>query len=183
MGIVQKIRERAYQLYESRGKEDGHADEDRLRAEAEFSSAIYFASESGPLRQGEIVTDLMQLVPTARSTKANPEGDIQVHPFAVIVSQDCDLDQDFQARIKLQANTTTAADKLLASVLLCQAADATQLLSTIMGKDVKKRIYQNKDERYQYLREIRPEQDATGRGVPSLILDFKRFFTLSPTDI
>ena len=32
-----KIRSRAYQLYEERGREDGHAMEDWLRAEAEIT--------------------------------------------------------------------------------------------------------------------------------------------------
>jgi Protein of unknown function (DUF2934) len=32
----QKIQQRAYELYEERGREDGHAEEDWLRAEAEI---------------------------------------------------------------------------------------------------------------------------------------------------
>jgi Protein of unknown function (DUF2934) len=35
--ITEQIRCRAYELYEERGREDGHAEEDWLRAEAEFS--------------------------------------------------------------------------------------------------------------------------------------------------
>lgn len=33
---VEKIRERAYELYEARGREDGHEVEDWLQAESEF---------------------------------------------------------------------------------------------------------------------------------------------------
>ena len=35
-GLEEAIRQRAYQLYEERGREDGRAEEDWLRAEAEI---------------------------------------------------------------------------------------------------------------------------------------------------
>lgn len=37
--VTELIRARAYQLYELRGKEEGHADEDWLRAEIEILSS------------------------------------------------------------------------------------------------------------------------------------------------
>lgn len=56
-------------------------------------------------------------------------------------------------------------------------------MASIMGKDIKKRIYQNKDERYQYLRAIEPAQDVLKEGLQSMILDFKRYFTLATDDL
>lgn len=44
-----------------------------------------------------------------------------------------------------------------------------------------RRIEQNKDERYQFLKRITPEQDTLGEGLPELGIDFKRYFTI-PTD-
>jgi hypothetical protein len=38
--LEQQIRNRAYQLYEERGREDGHELEDWLRAEAEASRMV-----------------------------------------------------------------------------------------------------------------------------------------------
>jgi uncharacterized protein HemX len=38
--LEQQIRNRAYQLYEERGREDGHEVEDWLRAEAEVSRMV-----------------------------------------------------------------------------------------------------------------------------------------------
>jgi hypothetical protein len=38
--LEQQIRNRAYQLYEERGREDGHDVEDWLRAEAEISRMV-----------------------------------------------------------------------------------------------------------------------------------------------
>ena len=63
------------------------------------------------------------------------------------------------------------------------ATQAEQFIDTIKGSDIKKRIRQNKDERYQYLRVVQPEQDALGEGFPGLLLDFKRYFTLSTGDL
>jgi hypothetical protein len=38
--LAEQIRRRAYELYEARGREDGHELEDWLRAEAEISRMI-----------------------------------------------------------------------------------------------------------------------------------------------
>ena len=38
--LEQQVRNRAYQLYEERGREDGHELEDWLRAEAEISRMV-----------------------------------------------------------------------------------------------------------------------------------------------
>ncbi len=42
--LEDRIRARAYELYEQRGKEDGHALEDWLRAEAELTSGKHAAA-------------------------------------------------------------------------------------------------------------------------------------------
>lgn len=181
----QKIRESAYGLYESRGRQAGHELEDWYRAEAEMRSLFYFPSASSALRQGEILSNVAQLLPGSSSylQEAEPEVTVQTHPLVVLLSQDCDLFQDFQARQKIESPAMASSDKLLPSLLLCQATEAEKLMSTIMGKDIRKRIYQNKDERYQYLRAVEPEQDALGKGLQSMILDFKRYFTLSTGDL
>jgi hypothetical protein len=38
--LAEKIRRRAYELYESRGREDGHDREDWLQAEAELAAQL-----------------------------------------------------------------------------------------------------------------------------------------------
>ena len=50
------------------------------------------------------------------------------------------------------------------------------------GSHFWKRVKQNKDERYALLRSVPDRLDAQGSGLPSLGLDFKRYFTL-PTDV
>ena len=41
------IRRRAYELYEKRGREDGHAEEDWLRAEAEIFGTVFRQAQTG----------------------------------------------------------------------------------------------------------------------------------------
>jgi len=96
------------------------------------------------------------------------------HDWTVVITQDCDLEQDARAR-----NGKASQDKLLRDVLLCVAQEASTLEAG--GKDIWKRIQQNKDERYQFLERVPPELDALEQGVPELVIDFKQYFTL-PTD-
>ncbi len=52
-----------------------------------------------PLRQGEILSNLIQVVIDLESI-GNEEIviDDKAHPYAIVVSQDCDLDWDYKAR-------------------------------------------------------------------------------------
>ncbi len=43
----QIIRQRAYELYEKRGREDGHAEQDWLRAEAEVLGTVFRKARAG----------------------------------------------------------------------------------------------------------------------------------------
>jgi hypothetical protein len=47
IGAEERIRRRAYELYEERGREEGHAEEDWLRAEAEVGKLASRAAKVG----------------------------------------------------------------------------------------------------------------------------------------
>ncbi len=138
----------------------------------------YIPSEPGKdLRQGEILSGVVQvrLRVGASFSGPDPRELIEVHhEWVITVTQDCDLEQDFRAR-----NGLAGQDKLLPNVLLCLAQDAAK--AQVAGKDVWKRLQQNKDERYQFLERVPPELDALGQGMPELVVDFKQYLTL-PTD-
>lgn len=52
-----------------------------------------------PLRQGEILSSLIQHKLNINSlSSSRPILDPIAHPFAIVVSQDCDLDWDYKAR-------------------------------------------------------------------------------------
>lgn len=144
-----------------------------------MASGIYEPSVlAGPLRQGEILCDLVQpklKVETVGSLEA--EFVLQIHPYAIIVSQDCDLDWDYKAR----AATTT--DKLIPSVLFCEVTTAASLRSSGIQSDIWKRIKINKDERYQFLQKVAEDEDVLQQGLSELGVDFKRYFTLPADEV
>lgn len=98
--------------------------------------------------------------------------------YAVVLSQDCDLEQDFSSR-----NPSGGShDKHIPSILICPAYPAAQVKEgTHLGDEFKmqamnsalyKPILQNNSPRYHFLEGFGEFQ------VPELIIDFKHFFTL-----
>ena len=147
---------------------------------AELKERIYEQSfGNGSLRQGEIVTNLIQLKPNVPSLSTEePEIIPIVHPYAIIVTQDCDLVQDFKPR----SEGSLESDKIIPSILFCEVATAEQLKGRAdIKSDIWKRIRQNKDDRYQFIEKVFSEDDLLGEGLPELGIDFKRYFTI-PTD-
>jgi hypothetical protein len=142
------------------------------------SQQIYAAVPDGSrLRQGELLTDLVQFTLDLATIGQEQPGFFRTtHPFAIIVSQDCDLEQDFHLRTQDKASV-----KRLPSVLFTQAFAAAELRPTVGGSDIWKRVVQNKDERYHYLQMVEPTCDSQKAGLPALVADFKRYFTL-PTE-
>lgn len=141
-------------------------------------SAIYRCSGRGALRQGEIVTDLVQTLVDITSMRTGQELVVQekTHPFAIIMTQDCDLTWDHEARRQ------GVQDRLLPNVLFCEISTAQSIRHADgMNSGLWNRIPRNKDERYHFLQAVPPAADALKCGLPELTLDFKRYFTI-PTD-
>jgi len=137
---------------------------------------IYKTSVAGDrIRQGEILSNVLQVHLSLETlTAAEPVADFKKHPFAIVLTQDCDLEQDFERRQENEEPT-------LPNVLFCEVVTEDELKDAIPGSDIWKRVRANKDERYQYLRAVKAEQDARGEGTPALGIDFKRLFTV-PTE-
>jgi hypothetical protein len=131
--------------------------------------------ESGPLRQSEILSNIVQHVLTLESVGTDqPQVILRNHPLAIVASQDCDLDQDFTAR-------NIGKPPALPSILFFEVTPAMKLAQSLVGSDLRRRLVTNKEERYQVLQQISKEQDAQGEGLVSLGIDFKRYFTV-PTE-
>lgn len=139
------------------------------------------------LRQGEIVSDVIQVHVRAESLAQNAADldlEEKVHPYALILTQDCDLDWDFKARAtepQDQGQENKRQAKLVPNILLCELTTAEDLRPRLAGGDVLKRIRNNQDERYHYLPIVSAAEDRVGAGLPELIADFKRVFSI-PTD-
>lgn len=147
--------------------------------------AIYLPSPpEGPLRQGEIISGLIQARLSLNSVGegSTPIVDILTHPFAVIVSQDCDLELDYKARNGLD---DVKADKILPSILFCHAitADATWNSGCLPGSKERTFFPKNKLERFHFLQKVEPAQDALHEGLPELGVDFKRYFTVPADEV
>ncbi|MGA9999352.1 MAG: hypothetical protein WBQ04_04470 [Candidatus Acidiferrales bacterium] len=155
-------------------------------AEVAHEAQIFVSIGASDLfRQAEILSNLIQRRRSLKSLlpAATPEIIEIMHPYAILISQDCDLERDASARKdEIPDKIDTASDKILPNVLFCEVVTVEQLLAAVpKGKDIWKRIVQNKDERYHVLEKVPPSQDSQGTGLPALGIDFKRYFTV-PTD-
>ena len=134
------------------------------------------AFAAGALRQGEIVSNVLEARLRLETIYASPPVvDYTRHEYAVVVSQDCDLDWDWNARM-----SGDKQDKLLSGILFCEAKPADRLAYE-RGYNRRERnlLRQNRDERYQFLQKVDFESDLQENGVPELVVDFKRYFSLS----
>lgn len=132
----------------------------------------------GQLRQGEIISELRHYKLDVNSIESEqPVFDCETHPYAVVMSQDCDLDWDYRAR-----NGLANEGKLLPSVLFC-VADAALDARPNVEPGLWKKVTQNKDERYHVLTAVSADTDLLSENVPALALDFKRYFTIATEDV
>lgn len=142
------------------------------------------------LCQGEIISHLTQPVPIFNASPteddASPyEVDEKIHPWAIVMSQDCDLAQDCQA-----AQARGKQGTILPNILFCEIKTAEQEISDIARSDAKaaqsqkwKRICQNLESRFHFLERAEPQQDAAAEGLQEFVIDFKRYFTLPPEEV
>ena len=140
-----------------------------------MDNPIYVPSAGGALRQGEVLSEFKHPYPDVDKLRNGAVELIpEIHPYIVVISQDCDLEQDFGRRAKGETR------HLLASVLFCHAITEQEFVGTYtdLGKDRLKVIRQNSEPRYHYLREAIGTEDRLRRGVPSLVIDFKRHFSV-----
>lgn len=100
--------------------------------------------------------------------------------YAVVLSQECDLEQDFDNRENFQEKQ----DKFLPSILFAPAYLAEDLREGIhlikielkmerINSDRWKIVRENKNLRYHFLKKY------PNFGVPDLVVDFKHYFTIS----
>lgn len=109
-------------------------------------------------------------------------------PFIFILSQDCDLTQDYNNYTGDSEND----DKILESILICPLFNLTEILNgthihiekktwEILNKKMwiiwwesKKRLIKNQLDRYYYIKSFTEDSLI----IPDLVMDFKIFFTI-----
>ncbi len=147
-------------------------------------SPQYFKSTAKRYEQGDILRDvtLIQWADVEDERAINVvERTLQ---YCVVVSQECDLEHDFNNREKQDKKSE---DKYLQSLLICPAYQAEsfrkgehlkqlELRMEVINSDNWKRLIQNNQARYHYLGRHEDFQ------IPELIIDFKHYMTV-PRDI
>lgn len=123
--------------------------------------------------QGDIFQDLLITIGSGSDT-LHIEANLK---YAVVLSQDCDLQQDYDQRNK----KTVLADKHVDTILICPAYSLEDFaqgkhvegrqMETFNGKQLPKLRGNDTMKRYHYLSE---DIDS---GVPELVLDFKHFLS------
>lgn len=151
----------------------------RSRRSRGLADQIYRTSpnQTACLCQGEILSDLVQhRLDEATLDSASPIIEPIHYQFAIVLTQACDLSQDFACR-------QSGKPPQLPDVLFCQVPTAEELKSrNNLNSRIWDRIKINKDERYHFLEAVPVVCDALGNGLPEMAIDFKRYFTI-PTPV
>lgn len=135
------------------------------------------ASNSHFLRQGEIITDLQVALVNWETKDHEPKVDTMIQPYSVLLTQDCDLEQD-----SLTRDRNESSDRRLPFLLFCEVFTAEDLFGKMRNiKRLWEKVAQNREERFHFFQKIDAALDDLGEGLPELGIDFKRYFTL-PTD-
>ena len=126
------------------------------------------------LRQSEIISDL-----TFYSIEQNAENHDMVDTtsakisYAIIATPDCDLLQYYKGR---------SPDLLSILFFAVEEADNTKQRMGYGSKEWKQ-VKQNQIERFHYINTIPAQYDLALTGIPDIVIDFKRYFTLPPSEV
>ncbi len=140
-------------------------------------SSIYTtAGLSREIRQGEIISNVTH---HAFAIKADgTDGfDTRLVGYVVAATQDCDLLRDYEARLCGQSG-------VISGVLLYEAehAPTSRARFNINTADWRKVTGHNM-ERFHLLQDVPPDLDLERAGLPELLIDFRRYFTVRPEEL
>ena len=128
------------------------------------------------IRQGEIISNV-----THHAYAIKPDGtdgfDMRQVGFVVVMTQDCDLLRDHNSRRIGQSG-------VISGVLLYEAehAPTSRARFTINTSDWRK-VSAHNMERFHLLQAASPECDLQFVGLPNLLIDFRRYFTVRPEEL
>lgn len=142
----------------------------------------------GPVRQAEILGNLVEFRP--RRVTWGVDGAVngidwegQPRALAVVMTQDCDLEQDYNLRFPnesepLGENEVEQHPNALQAITLCEAHNIDELASRLpesYGRAEKRLARKNQYERYHCLDEGMPLE---GDSIPGLVLDLRTPFAM-----
>ena len=133
------------------------------------------------LRQGEILSNILTIHRVVSDLPDESQYNEISIPLGIIITQDCDLEQDYNERGEDNHSTS---DKIIPSVLLARVylAEEVKERSTQGKNDWKsQKIAINNNPRFHFMDNLSPEQDQMSLGIAEMTIDFKSYFTI-PTD-
>ncbi len=142
--------------------------------------AIYqLPDKNTSLRQGEILTGVVQYNPVIDELSQQTQElsfEPVIHPYAIVITQDCDLDWDYRARHTQEVQLS----KLLNSVVLCEIATAKEVRDIedkkVMNAGEWNFVKSHRHERFYFFEKIPLEYELEQEGLPELTADFKKVF-------
>lgn len=148
----------------------------------DLAPRIYAKSAIGAdcfLAQGEIVSNLVQIEIDLPSLDLGKVGGNPVtHPLAIVLTQGCDLEQDYHA-----SQDGGNVNNKIPAVLFCDAIEASVLSARVHNERIWSQIKSNSHERYHFFQAVEQGFDACGQGLPEMGVDFKRYFTVPTTEV
>lgn len=141
---------------------------------------------SGPIRQGELLANVWEHRVSVTTAMQSPPIESRHHPLIVVLSADCDLLWDFNARFPDFVNEGAsrpeqideAHPSVISYVLACDLYPADQYRAQVRGSEIWRRITSNQDSRYHSLAGSIETSDHTEQ-LRHLIMDFKKLFALT----
>jgi hypothetical protein len=129
------------------------------------------------LRQSEIISNLVQPIFVPEQGEKPAGTMFRRHNFVVILSQDCDLLRDYESRVR-------GGEEILNEVLVYELEEAVTLRKrAALNSTLWKQIQPNNHERFHYLEPVPKETDLQCVGLPELLMDFRRYFSLPGREI
>ncbi len=156
----------------------------RAAANAPREEPIYSPAElDAALRQGEILTNVAEYLVDMSRTTDGPILEYR-HPFAVVLSQDCDLTQEWNQEQKKPGTRNRAYQfpHAVPNILFSPAIPASEVRASATSKQWEL-ISDNRDIRFQFLQTVPPPYDLTGGGLGELVVDFKRLFCIPTAEV
>lgn len=136
--------------------------------------------------QGEIIANIPFPLPKNAVKNENDTYQVEIRieelSTSIVLSQECDLKYDYEAR-KQRASER----KLIPSIMLCKVFDAEQLFTAYKelnpGKEKQwknecKEIINNANFRYQFIERVPANLDILNEGLSEMVVDFKTYYTL-----
>lgn len=131
---------------------------------------------SGALRQGEVIRGLVEHRIVAPAGEIAPATVLTTDPIkrrlVVVMTADCDLLQDFNAR---GTSDSEELPHVIPHALLFDLYDPAEIRPRAGSTDLWKRVRQNEDQRYHTLAAADVGESASA-AIPELCIDFRKGF-------